>query len=215
MIAVRLLALIVALALGVRAARAEPRWSVSASLGAAWNLPTPLTIRQAGFGDLHVRARYDGQPFRRPWYYALRVGRTDRGRGWALAFVHHKLHLRNPPAGVEEFSVSHGFNLLIVERSWHERGGRRSLGCGLVIAHPENVVRGRKLAERGGLFGRGYHASGALLSAALGRDVPLRGRWFLPLEGRATAAWARVPVVDGHATVPNLALHALAGIGWR
>ena len=215
MIAVRVLAVIAALALGVRSAHAEPRWGVSASLGAAWNLPTPLTIRQAGFSDLRVRARYDGQSFRRPWYYALRVERTDRGQGWALAFVHHKLHLTNPPAGVEEFTVSHGFNLLILERSWQERGVRRSLGCGMVIAHPENVVRGKKLAERGGFFGRGYHASGALLSAALGREVPLRGRWFLPLEGRATAAWARVPVVDGHATVPNLALHALAGIGWR
>jgi hypothetical protein len=215
MIAVRLFALIVALALGVRAARAEPRCGVSASLGAAWNLPTPLTIRQAGFADLRVKARYDGQSFRRPWYYALRVERTDRGQGWALAFFHHKLQLTNPPAGVEEFSVSHGFNLLILERSWRERGVRRSLGCGMVIAHPENVVRGKKLPERGGFFGGGYHASGALLSAALGREVPLRGRWFLPLEGRATVAWARVPVVDGRASVPNLALHALAGIGWR
>ncbi len=215
MVVVRVLALLVALALGAGAARAEVRWGFSASLGAAWNLPTPLAIRQAGQPDLRFGARYEGEPFRQPWYYLLRVERRQGDEAWALAFVHHKLHLANPPAEVQEFSVTHGYNLLIAERSWRRGGARASLGAGLVITHPENEVRGRKLAEPAGLFGGAYHLGGPVLSAALTREVPLGGRWVLPLEGRATGAWARVPVAGGHASVPNLALHGLAGIGWR
>ncbi len=215
MFAVRLLGLLAALTLGGGEALAGARWGFSASLGAAWSVPTPLVIRQAGQPDLRLQARWAGEPFRRPWYYVLRVERSEEDVGWALAFVHHKLHLANPPADVEGFDVSHGYNLLIAERSWRGHGARMSLGAGLVIAHPENEVRGRKLAEPGGLFGGAYRLGGPVLGGALAREIPLRGRWVLPLEGRATAAWARVPVAGGHASVPNVALHGLAGIGWR
>ena len=36
---------------------------------------------------------------------------------------------------------------------------------------------------------------------------------FVSVEGKITAAWARVPVAEGHATVPNVAFHGIAGVG--
>lgn len=196
-------------------ARAEVRWSAAAYLGAAWNLPSPLIIRQGGSGDLRLRARYDSRAFEFPLYYALRLERSAGRSGWAVSFIHHKLHLSEPPAEVGEFAISHGFNLLLVERTWREGRARRSLGAGVVIAHPENTVRGRKLAEDGGPLGRGYYLAGLAASAAVAREIPLGGGWFAPLEGRVTAAWARVPVAGGHADVPNVAVHGLAGLGCR
>jgi len=39
-------------------------------------------------------------------------------------------------------------------------------------------------------------------------------RWlFASVEGKLTASWIRVPIADGRATVPNVAVHVLAGIG--
>ncbi|MBI5711555.1 MAG: hypothetical protein HZC42_14820 [Candidatus Eisenbacteria bacterium] len=196
-------------------AHAEVRWSAAAYLGAAWNLPSPLIIRQPGFADLRLRARYDSRAFELPLYYALRLERSTGRAGWAVSFIHHKLHLSDPPAEVGEFAISHGFNLLLVERTWREGRVHRSLGAGVVIAHPENTVRGRKLAEDGGRLGGGYYLAGFAASAAVAREIPLGGGWFAPLEGRVTAAWARVPVAGGQADVPNVAVHGLAGLGCR
>ena len=48
---------------------------------------------------------------------------------------------------------------------------------------------------------------------------PLAGGFYLwrhvfaTLEGKLTASFARVPIADGSADVPSLALHGLFGIG--
>ena len=210
------LAGVIVLSCGLAApAAGAARWSVGGYLGTVWNLRTPLKIHQSGFEDVRVRARYETRPFEVPLYWMARLERSEGPLGWALALVHHKLHLTNLPPEVDEFSITHGYNLLTVERIWRDGPFTRSFGAGVVITHPENTVRGRKLAEDGGPLGRGYHLSGPVVSMALARELRLAGGWFLPLECRTTAAWARVPVVDGHADAPNLAVHWLFGIGKR
>lgn len=43
----------------------------------------------------------------------------------------------------------------------------------------------------------------------------LSNRLFLSVEAQLIAARARFPVAGGHATAPNVALHVLAGLGYR
>ncbi len=89
----------------------------------------------------------------------------------------------------------------------------RRAGAGVVVAHPENAVRGKALPQDGGLLGWGYYLAGPTLQAAVEKQIRLKGDLFLPVEGKATASFARVPVADGSADVPHAALHGLAGLG--
>ncbi len=159
--------------LTVSEACSDVHWSVQASVGTALNLPTPLTIRQSQGDDLRLRARYRTRAFQFPLYYALRVTRWDGDRAWALELRHHKLFLENPPDEVQQFSVTHGYNLLTVCRLRRDHGFVTGVGVGVVIAHPENVVRGRVLEETGGPLGGGYYLAGPTAAVLVAREVPL------------------------------------------
>jgi hypothetical protein len=50
--------------------------------------------------------------------------------------------------------------------------------------------------------------------ASATRRVSLFYGAFLSLDGRVSASFLRIPVADGHATVPNLALHLHLGLGY-
>lgn len=188
-------------------------WTFEVFVGVPFGLPAPLTIRQAGQPDIAVRARYESRPFRKPIYYGWRIGRWDGTRGWELELVHDKLYLADRPAEVEEFAISHGFNLVTVNRAWERGGLVRRAGAGIVLAHPENTVRDKALPGDGGLLGWGYYLAGPTVQVAVEKRFRLRGDLFLPVEGKATASFARVPVADGSADVPRAALHGLAGLG--
>jgi hypothetical protein len=192
------------------------QWSVSAAVGLVYNAPVPLTIRQEGFPPLRLTARYDTHPFRTPLYYVLRVSRWDRGRsnGWELTLVHQKLYLSNPPSEVGAFSVSHGCNLVTLNRAWRREDVVLRFGAGPVIAHPESIVRGKKLSEDGGILGRGYYLSGACAVGSVARRFT-GGDFFLDLEGMLAGAYADVPVGDGSARAPNLSLHGIIGAGYQ
>ena len=187
-------------------------WAFELLTGTAWSLGTPLTIRQRGEIPLRTRARYETRPFRDAPYYAYRFARWEGDAGWEAELIHHKLYLANPPAEVERFEVSHGYNMVVANRA--ERRGDRvtRLGIGLVIAHPETTVRGRHLSGGRSVLGRGYHIAGVTLHVALGGRAAVSRRVGLVGEGKVTAAWARVPIADGWATVPNIAVHALGGV---
>ncbi len=208
--AVLLLAL---LAVAAPRGAAAADWTVELFVGVPLGIPCPLTVRQAGQPDIAVRARYESRPFWTPIYYGWRVGRWDGSRGWELELVHDKLYLANGPPEVGEFAISHGFNLLTVNRAWERGGLVRRAGAGIVVAHPENTVRGKTLPGDGGLLGWGYYLAGPTVQAALEKRLRIRGDLFLPVEGKATASFARVPVADGSADVPRAALHGVAGVG--
>jgi hypothetical protein len=195
---------------------AQTSWTFQGSVGAVYNLETPLEIRQSGFTDLEVDdAEYETRPFEGPLYYSLRAGRWSGGRGWELELIHQKLFLQNGPPEVQRFDISHGYNLVTVNRAWETRGIVLRAGLGAVIAHPENTVRGRALdSEETNLRG-GYHAAGPVLQAGAERRFTFGERWFLGLEGKLSAARVEVPVAGGEAEVPNVAAHALLGLGWR
>ncbi len=197
------------------AAEAGARWTFGGYIGSAWNIPTPLEIRQSGFDAVRVRARYGTHAFEFPIYYGVRLERTSGDDGWAVQFIHHKIRLLNRPPEVQAFEISHGYNLLTLERAW--RSGERvsGVGLGVVIAHPESRVRGREVPWRGGLLGSSYHLAGPAASAMVAWRHELGSHEVGGVEARLSGALARVPVAGGSADAPNVALHGLAGAGYR
>ena len=194
---------------------AQVRWSAEVFAGTAWSLPMPLLIRQGGEPDVRLRAHYSTRPWTGAPYYAYRFGRESNSRVWEAELVHHKLYWENPPPEVQHFEVSHGYNLVTANHAAMLGGGTAlRFGFGAVIAHPEGRVRNRPVGPVRSLLGGGYHISGWTAQLAVGRRVPLSGGLFLVPEAKITASCARMPLLEGSATVPNLAVHALAGLGY-
>jgi hypothetical protein len=206
-----LLAFLVALA----APTAAAKWRVELFGGAATSFDSRLSLRQDGFAPIDIDARWAARSFESPIYYAWRVGRFGERGGWAVQLVHLKVYLENTTPEVSRFSVSHGYNLLTLERAWERGGFTLWAGAGVVIAHPESTVRGRTRSEgSGGPFGGGYFVTGPAFDVGVGRAVRFGRHWRVTAEGRFSLARARVPIAGGHASVPNRALHALVGVGF-
>ena len=202
------------LILAGRPAAARAQVELQGFFGSSVSLPTPLTITQAGEPDLHFTAHWATRPFLDTWYYGGRIGVWSGNRGWLFDFTHHKVYLTNGPAEVQRFRITNGMNLFTVSRGF--RRGRLSyaIGAGPVITFPINRVRDRRLTGDRGFWG-GYFLSGANLMASATRQFPLAEGVFFSLDGRVSATYVRVPVAGGHASVPNVALHLHAGLGYR
>ena len=190
-------------------------WEMGVAGGAVHNFRTPLHLHQSTQEDITVKARYRTEPFDPPVYYDVRVSAWAGDSGWELKFTHHKLILDNLPPEVQRFSITDGFNLLTLNRLWQARGLAWSVGGGLVITHPESTIRNVAYPENKGILRKGYYISGPTVEAAVAKRFYFAERWFLLGEGRATASYVQVPVAGGHANVTNVALHFLAGLGFR
>ena len=193
---------------------AEPGWRFEARLGGAWNVPLPVVVRQEGQEDLRWTAHWNTNAFEPPLYYGWRVTRWSEAVGWALDLTHHKLHLAVPPAELQNFAISHGYNLLTLQRLVERDGWMHGFGLGVVVAHPESEVRGQPFDEHGGLFAAGYYLTGPTAAAMLARSNLLWKRLHWTAELRLTLSHATVPIAGGDASVPNLAVHGTVGLGW-
>jgi len=180
--------------------------------GAAYNLRLPLVIRQDGEDNLRVNADYDTKPFETPVYYSVRLGWWSDHRAWELEMIHHKLTLTNNPSEVEHFSITHGFNLLTVNRAWRNPWFIWRVGAGVVITHPESTIRGRTFEQSGGIAD-GYYLSGPTAQIAAEKRFYMYKGFFASVEGKWTLSWVHVPVQDGSADLWNSALHGLIGVG--
>jgi hypothetical protein len=202
------------LALSFRPLEAADHVVLEVFSGSALQLQTRTTFRQAGEPDLRFTARWETHPFLPAPYYAWRVG-LWHGRGaWELQWLHHKAYLENPPAEVQSFEISHGYNILTLGRATRLTGGLElHAGAGPVIAHTEGVVRGRAIESTGTTFAGGYDLAGAALMVGVGWKLPIVAGLFATVNAEATGAWARVKIAGGTADVPNVALHGLVGLG--
>ena len=202
--------LLLSLWAGAAGAVAAPdHWSFESYLGDAYNFRTPLKITQDGGYSRSIYADYRTNGFESPLYYVVRGSHWEEGRAWELSLTHHKLYLRNPPSGVTALSVSHGYNLLTVNRACRRGDWVYRLGAGPVITHAEGVINGIG-------YDGPYKLTGAALLAGGGRRFYLDRATFFSLEAMMTAAYAR-PAMSGppnaEIEVGNVAFHALAGIG--
>jgi hypothetical protein len=168
----------------------------------------PLTIEQAGYPDIHLTAHYSVRPLQDRSYYAYRFEWWRNKKGWVIEELHHKIYLENTPAEVEKFEATHGYNLVTVSRGWREGNNIFLLGGGVVVTYPHSVVRGQEWPQDSG-----YRLSGVTVQGAAARRFEFGRHFFLSVEGKVTASWARIPVVSGHATTPDAAFHALGGVG--
>jgi hypothetical protein len=136
------------------------------------------------------------------------VALWSRRRGWELQLLHHKIYLTNGPPEIEHFEVSHGWNLVTIQRASRGRILDWRIGAGAVVAHAEGRIRGREV-DTGD-----YHLSGAGALVGAGKSFAISRRFFATAEGQVTFSWARVPIEEGHARTANIAFHALFGLGF-
>ena len=177
-------------------------------LGNAWNLPLPLTLSGTP-ASARLSARYSTRPFTGSPYYAARLGHSDNGRGVELELIHHKLYLENPAQPIERLEISHGYNLPLVNGVGPAGGWQFRIGVGLVVAHPEGRISGQNI-------GGGYRIAGGAVQLALGRRYALNDGDLVMTatpEVKLTASFARMTLQQGVLSVPNIAIHTLAGIG--
>ena len=177
-------------------------------------MPTTLTLRQDGQPEMHLDAHWSTQPLRAAPYYAVRLAWWRGDTGWELQQLHHKIYLPEPTPfpDVQQFEISHGYNLVSLARAWRRRRWTGRLGAGFVIARPHSRVRGLDGPDEGEGVPTYFWTGPALhagIGARLGDAVTL-----LP-EIRLTAARAHVPIARGDANAPNFALHFQIGLGLR
>jgi len=199
-------------------AAAETSWTLEILGGSAYNFTTPLTIRQTGETDIKLDARYSTRPFTGSPYFSIRLGRWTDNRAWEFEMTHHKLYLDNRPPEVQRFEISHGYNQITLNRAWNYRGFIFHLGLGLVLTHPETRVRGKANTWVNGLLptgDKGFRLSGTTAQAAVGKRFFIYQGLFINLEGKLTGSYATIPIVDGDASVPNVAVHGLIGLGYE
>jgi hypothetical protein len=196
-------------------APAPVTWTVEARLGAPVIPDRRVTITQSGQPDLAFDAHFDAATTATPYHYDFRIARRTGDDGWALDFLHSKLTLTNGPAEVTDLQLTHGYNLLTVQRLWHRRGFDLMAGAGVALAHAESTVRGQVFAQDGGLFGWGYHAVAPVVTVGVGRRVEVGRGMFLSAEARGSLSRAVVPVAGGKARFTDLEGHFLAGAGAR
>jgi hypothetical protein len=199
--------------LGLAPRPALAQIEVEGFLGSSFSAPTPLSITQRDQPNLHVTAHWATRPFRPTWYYAGRIGVWRGNRGWLLDFTHHKMEMTDRPREIQQFQIFNGVNIVTVSRGFRRGKLSWALGAGPVVTFPVNRVRGMALDRGRGFFG-GYFLSGGTVMASATRHVPLPLGFLLSVDARASASYMRVPVANGHASVPNLALHLHAGVGY-
>lgn len=191
-------------------------WSIEGYMGTAYSIPMRLIIEQPGEETIDYTAHWDTKPLYDAPYYGWRIGRWEEGKAWEFELIHHKIYLTNPTDEIQNFNVSHGYNLLTINRGWSDGPVILRLGAGAVVAHPENEIRNQNFDTHEGLFNRGFYFAGPCVQGSVGKRFPLFAGFFVNLEGKLSAAYARIPVAgDGHATVPNIAAHIVAGIGFE
>lgn len=193
--------------------QAQLRWSVELMGAGVYNVPLPLTIRQQDYPDINLTARYSTEPFKLPVYYDWRISRWEEDQSWEVEFIHHKLYLQNNPPEVQKFSISHGFNMLFINRGFYRQGFCYRAGAGVVIAHPESNVRGIEFGSSTGGNNWGYYLSGPAIQASVNRPYYLGERFFIHAEAKITFGYTSVKIAHGRADVYNLAFHLLLGLG--
>jgi hypothetical protein len=193
---------------------AQRRWSFDLNAGSAYNFPMPLNISQQGYPDIKLIAHYHTDAFSLPIYWDLRFSRWQNGKSWEFETIHHKLYLNNPTAEVQKFNISHGFNILTVNRGFIEKKFQLRAGGGIVLAHPESIIRGKAFGDSGDSSLTGYYISGPVINLAVSRPIHLGSRFYINAEAKSTLAYLYLNVAQGHANFFSLAFHIVLGLGF-
>lgn len=186
---------------------AQKKFNLELAPGFSLTPPLPLTISREGEEKMQLWAHYRTKSFTLPIYYSIRAGLSGPEKGWEVELNHHKIYLKNTPDNIERFSVSHGYNHLLINRTMKLNRFSQRIGAGVVIAHPECIIDGVQLNETLGMFGDGYYLAGVAAVYGIYKSFDINRFLYISLTSFCTGAWARVKVPSGHADVPMIALH--------
>lgn len=183
--------------------------------GGAIALPSKLLIVQDDYPDLEINAKYQTKSFQLPIYYSWRLSFPFNTKSQiGIELNHLKIYLEDKPPEITRFTITHGYNQLWLNYT-NQLPNNVALiyGLGTVIAHPENTIRGLQLNEKQGIANKGYYFSGITSQIALHKRYSIGDYFFISLEGKLNAAYGKVAVVNGYATVPVYTIHGLLGLG--
>jgi len=193
-------------------------WSLDLNGGLPYNIPSPLIIKQNNEPTLHLMAHYFTEPMKLPIYWDYRISRCKNNKAWDFELIHHKLYLRNLPPEVHQFSISHGYNILLINRAYtkqflNKHAYKIRIGAGIVLSHPENEVRNKKLNSEAGLFNEGYYLTGPILNLAIGKRYYFLNLLYLNTELKFNPSFSLVPIAEGNAYVWNFPIAFTFGLG--
>lgn len=126
---------------------AQTRWHINLTPGLSYVPPVPLSIKQENQETINLWAKYESAPLKLPPYYSVRLGFSKEGKGWEVEMNHLKVYLKNKPNEIGRFSISHGYNQILINRIFKTDRLNSKAGLGIVAAHPENSVRGHTLND--------------------------------------------------------------------
>lgn len=195
---------------------AQKYWSFELMGGAVYNYPLPLVIEQKGFPDIRInQAIFATEPWISPYYWDWRFTRAIKNHSFEFEGIHHKLFLRNRPAEVERFGISHGFNMLFFNYGIIYNKYIFKTGLAPVLLHPESTVRGMIYEEGPGFDIKGYRLRGMALQMAVARQFRLTNTFFINTETKIIIGFANSPVASGTARVRNLSFQFVFGPGGK
>ena len=176
---------------------ANADWFVEGAVGLVHNFSTDLTI-----DSQTIEADYETRSFEGPLYYSVRAGH----RSWDVELIHQKIYLQNPSGELQSFSVSHGYNLILLNYTRPIGDFMVRIGGGAVLGHPEIRIREE-------FFEPGYKLTGPAFQLSMQRKFSVSNRFFFSAEGKITAGRAHFSINGSEISAPNIALHALLGFG--
>jgi len=194
--------------------QAQTIWSVEIHCGEVYNVPMPLTIRQDNYPPIKLHAKFASEPFTLPLYIDSRIIRWQNRKSWEAEFLHHKLYLQNTTKEVEKYNISHGFNMLMINRGFDRQTFQYRFGAGFVVTHPESIIRGKEFGNSENNLDLGYYISGLAINLAIGKQIHLSKRIYFNAEGKTTFAYSKIKIAEGNSDVYNLAFHLILGIGY-
>lgn len=201
-------------------AQAETDWTFEIFGGTGLNIPLPLKIEDTQNNNDTIEydsANFSTKPFKGSPYYAWRLAKWEQNKAWELQLVHHKIYLDENNQDIQNFSISHGYNLITANRAWNKGDYIYRLGAGVVLTHPEFEIYNDSNNRTKGIGGAGFYLDGITGQAAIAKKYDLTKNIFATTEAMYTLSYAKVKPdnYDYEVTVPNSALHILLGVGYN
>ena len=186
-------------------------WAFEALIGDAYNFHSSTRIEHEATGRRHWDGNYETRGLEGPLHYAWRIARWRDDAAWELQLLHHKLYLQDPQPPIEALSVSHGFNIITINRAMRFGPWRARVGVGPVVTHAEARIAGTS-------YDGPYELAGAAFLVGGGREVRLTEHLYALGEFSATYGHVEAqpkgtPRLE--LSISNPALHAHIGLGYR
>ena len=162
----------------------------------------------------HQTAHYQSNPLEDSPYYVIRIEKWADQKGWGIEWIHHKLYLQNRPSTISHFSLSDGFNLLLISRSLKPNNWIFRIGGGAVLAHPDVQITGRSRFHTPGFSGN--YLAGPALQTSAERWLYESSTHFISFEIKLTAASFNIPIStqsSEYASGIDTAVHFAIGFG--